>query len=261
MTSRIPNTNTNTMANFKEILENEYIGWSASVWAIGTMMLVYVSGVALLTRWMGNRRPIDVRRVSTIHNLCLAIFSMGLCVVSLSVGYRDGLFASHDALHCRPAISGEMVAIVYCFYVSKYWEYVDTILLIVTKKRVTWLQYLHHLSTASIVATVWYAQAPSYFFIPLIDNLVVHSIMYLYFALPRTLGWARRLITATQIFQFVHVLGYILYHATLYITGNPCGDSPEIIGYNIAWYLVYLVLFMNFYVEQFLRASRRKIDQ
>lgn len=57
-----------------------------------------------------------------------------------------------NLLVCDPELKLQknMELIIYIFYLSKYWEYVDTIFLIAGKREVIFLHWFHHMITPSI---------------------------------------------------------------------------------------------------------------
>jgi len=99
--------------------------------------------------------------------------------------------------------------LMWLFYLSKYYEFVDTLILIVKKKEPSFLQEYHHigalLSMWSLTVT---KTGLGYSFLLL--NSGVHSIMYAYFATtvyPMTRGMlsiVKRYITLMQITQFFY---------------------------------------------------------
>ena len=56
--------------------------------------------------------------------------------------YASGKFASSHALLCQPFDETNVIhATAWAFYYSKYWEWLDTMFMILAKKPVSWLQY------------------------------------------------------------------------------------------------------------------------
>jgi hypothetical protein len=84
-------------------------------------------------------------------------------------------------------------------------------------------------------------------------NCFVHVAMYLYFASP--ISFLRPFITFTQITQFLIALGVISY--ALYIrfatTEPPCDGTLPAEIHGLVMYGVYLGMFFNFFIQQYLR--------
>jgi hypothetical protein len=212
------------------------------------------------TRYMAGREKLELSWLAKAHNIALSAFSGLLAGYLLVIAARDGRFESHDALHCHPTLSPEYEHIIYLFYLSKLWEMLDTVLLIAAKKPVIWLHKIHHSSTLSIVGAHYYGTVP-FEIVGVFDNLLVHTFMYAYFAFPSGLRSVRWIMTVGQIAQFLHVLGYACLHALMWVTSpgmtSPCDDTGPVLLYEMFWYLVYLVLFVNFFRKQYL-GSRLK---
>jgi hypothetical protein len=114
---------------------------------------------------------------------------------------------SVDFLFCTPkdtAPVGRLYYWSYIYYLSKYYEFLDTVLLALRKKPTTFLHVFHH-AVVVIMAWLWVDQVQSLQFIGLLTNTAVHVVMYYYYHLT-TIGksplW-KKFITTMQIVQFV----------------------------------------------------------
>jgi hypothetical protein len=54
--------------------------------------------------------------------------------------------------------------------------------------------------------------------------------------------------------QFFHMLGYISLHIWIRVSqpDAQCDDSDVVIVYTLFWYIVYLVMFANFFKKQYI---------
>ncbi|CAG8769405.1 10293_t:CDS:2, partial [Dentiscutata erythropus] len=120
-----------------------------------------------------------------LHNLALFVFSLATFVSvfpallknysthNLTDAYcdRDGSFWN-DALGYWG----------YLFYLSKFYEVIDTIIILLKSRRSSLLQTYHH---AGAMITMWsginFKAAPIWIFV--VFNSFIHSIMYAYYAL------------------------------------------------------------------------------
>ncbi|KAJ9476964.1 Elongation of fatty acids protein [Pseudozyma hubeiensis] len=117
---------------------------------------------------------------------------------------------------------------VWLFYISKYYEIIDSVILILKGKPVSNLQSYHH---AGAILCMWAAyrySAPAVF-IFLLFNSLVHTLMYTYYSmtamkLPFT-GGLKRSMTTIQITQLVVGCGlassyaFLTYDPTSYAAG------------------------------------------
>lgn len=193
-----------------------------------------------------------MKGVRKVHNLGLAMYSgVAFCVFAYEMVVQDK-FASWDTLVCQPMVRNDPLRFglvhfsMLAFFLSKFWEWLDTAFLICGNKKVSWLQYTHHMTTAPLVLANWHPKVSSLMPVTLLTNSFVHTPMYWYFAFPRGVLYpVRRWITRIQIVQHVLCLtaiGYAEYfRATCDVPlfGNRLG---------LAMYLMYLGFFVAFYV-------------
>lgn len=199
------------------------------------------------------RKPVKLRWITFAHDVFLWLASAwllgaiahGLIAVAIEFGFEALWCDSERVLPHR----GWLQFWYYVFYLSKFYEYGDTLLLILAKKRVIFLHAWHHCST---VFVVWFSvtgRVPVAW-VAICANLLVHMAMYYYYALS-VLGirsaW-KRYITLIQIVQFIVDIGSV---AAVFVHDSvseaQCSGDPA--GYWIPALIVasFLVLFLDFY--------------
>jgi len=228
-----------------------------SLEALVTFHVVYLSSLYALTNFMEEKPiPFWVRGFAFVHNMFMSVLSLVMLLGIVLGAYQKERFSSFSNYACNRTMKnvGLLPFSMYVFYLSKAFEFVDTFLLVLTKKKLIWLHKIHHLTTMSLV---WHAMH--------IDmaaeitcgalNCFVHVIMYLYFASP--INFLRPFITFFQIFQFVLALGVIGYASYVrYFTSlPPCEGTALGEFHGIFMYGVYLAMFVNFFVQQYIRGS------
>ena len=91
----------------------------------------------------------------------------------------------------------------YAYYLSKYYEFIDTVLLLCKAKPASLLHVFHH-ALVVVMAWLWVDQAQTLQWGGLLTNTAVHVVMYWYY-FETTLGnspkW-KKYITSFQIAQF-----------------------------------------------------------
>jgi len=92
----------------------------------------------------------------------------------------------------------------YLFYLSKFYEVIDTAIIIMKGRRSSLLQTYHH---SGAMITMWsgirYQAQPIWIFV--VFNSLIHSIMYMYYAMT-SIGLhppGKRYLTSMQISQFL----------------------------------------------------------
>ena len=134
------------------------------------------------------------------------------------------------------------------FYVSKYWEFVDTWILVLKGKKPSFLQVYHHVG---ICFNMWVGSATqsAWLIIVVCLNSVIHTLMYTYFLIktvsPATKIESAKYLTKAQIGQFF--IGCFT-GAPILILGDSCVTQSSWFGIAFmqayAWGLI--ALFMAF---------------
>jgi hypothetical protein len=138
-------------------------------------------------------------------------------------------------------------------YLSKYYELLDTLFLILRKKPLTLLHVWHHFS---VIYICWFATSDRMMsaWIHGSINSFVHILMYYYYAMqsvnPRKVWW-RKYITSIQIVQFVIdlVSSLLFIYFKLYVDMNCIGSWRFWFFSNLVG-LSYLYLFVDLYNKE-----------
>ncbi|KAH3763878.1 GNS1/SUR4 family [Pelomyxa schiedti] len=208
--------------------------------------------------------------VSSINNLLQTLFSLYL-FIGISLGIYNNWAETGVSLVCDKDIV-LLRGIDYwawMFYVSKYWEMFDTVLLIfrgksvIPPENVTMLLHVyHHTVTATCAWTAW--QVPfSVNWTGILANSFVHVCMYFYYFLTdlKLINplWGGRIITPIQLVQFFLCVGSS-YYALAFGHIEEC--NFHMVGgiYILGNYIIFLSLFLKVWYNkrQYRRAQRQK---
>ena len=146
-------------------------------------------------------------RLALFHNYYLAALSLAICAgcawdyaaLMLREGFRAG--------QCHPpgeAESGRLFWWSYVYFLSKYLELLDTVIIVLRRAPLTFLHVYHH-SLVLLMSYLWLEHQLRFHFAGVVFNTLVHVFMYQFFAAcltGRRLWWKRHL-TGLQIVQFV----------------------------------------------------------
>eukprot|EP01053_Blabericola_migrator_P004027 Blabericola_migrator_1__4026@NODE_2223_length_3098_cov_214_446057_g1400_i0_p3_GENE_NODE_2223_length_3098_cov_214_446057_g1400_i0NODE_2223_length_3098_cov_214_446057_g1400_i0_p3_ORF_typecomplete_len202_score41_53ELO/PF01151_18/2_5e35_NODE_2223_length_3098_cov_214_446057_g1400_i021892794 len=165
--------------------------------------------------------------------------------------YPEELDSGTEFMTCTlssPPAKGRLWFWVYMFYLSKYWELLDTILQM-TKGRRPPSYYFHcwHHTMYLLICYFYCAHKASLSPLAVLVNGSVHVVMYFYYHLIcRGISpWWKRHITKMQIVQFL--LGYAFLMRTMsltYIKKEPC-NGKGVLAVHAAFNLTMLVGFIN----------------
>jgi len=203
-----------------------------------------------------------VNLLSPIHNIILVLMSI-IMFIPLTyytiVDYLDsGILICESTEQNNKVTEGQLAFWIYIFYLSKFYELFDTMLLVLRGKTITWLHYLHH---TSVILVFWLSLDSGWLHVPShigIFNSFVHIIMYTYFFLT-DLGYRpiwKKYLTTLQISQFVYGLTYIpilLYYIRIedFNIIHQCKGSWMAPIFTCIVNVGNLILFLNFYSSTF----------
>ncbi|KAJ2019732.1 hypothetical protein IW146_004622 [Coemansia sp. RSA 922] len=248
-------------------LDSFFLGWLYPYAMYWKTPLIVAAAYTVLIMQANPQKPVASRapplkraqsplfkRLVIGHNVALAVYSLWTTVMMVS-----GLFTNlrlhgwHDGI-CDTKFSmwnTTLFRLSYYFYLSKYYEFIDTLIILYKGRKASTLQMYHH---AGAVITMWagcyYLAVPIAFFV--IINSAIHAWMYTFYALTaagmRPPG--KRLLTSSQIFQFVFGIGICLF----YLFCPECqNDRQKLAVYiNLAYLFPLLGLFLSFFVRTYL---------
>jgi hypothetical protein len=144
-----------------------------------------------------------------------------------------------------------MGRLAFLFYLSKYYEFMDTVILIVKRKKVSLLQTYHHAGAVLTMFGLVYTQASSALWFVCLNSMI-HTLMYTYYLFSacgvRLPG--KSLITTVQIVQFfVGILGTF----PMFVLRGECQTDMQLLALGAvhAYVLPLIGLFANFYIQSY----------
>ncbi|KAF1799108.1 fatty acid elongase [Mucor lusitanicus] len=207
---------------------------------------------------MKNRPAFKLQKLFQLHNLCLTVVSAALLVLIVEQIFPQ--LYHHGLLYaiCSPRNWTQKLELLYYLnYLVKYWELIDTVFLVLKKKKLEFLHYYHHSLTMVLCYTQLNGQT-TVSWVPITLNLMVHVLMYYYYF--RTAAgakiWWKKYLTTLQITQFIIDLGIVYfctytYFSYTYIPILPdwgsCAGTETSALFGCALLSSYLLLFINFY--------------
>ena len=197
------------------------------------------------------------RAVIALHNLGLAVFSAVLAWNSWGVSITH--FANHGflATYCDYDgtfwNAGGLGAWAIIFYLSKYYEFIDTWVLVLKGKQPSFLQVYHH---TGVVISCWGAviSQGTWIMMVILLNSVIHTLMYTYFLIktisPMTEIKAAKNLTMAQIGQFITALAFTGgIHFMDGACASPC--SRFFLTFTQLYGIGLIVLFLSFMKQKY----------
>lgn len=226
-------------------------------------ILLYLATIFSLQRYMRFRPPVKLRVLTFLHNvfLCLLSAAMALGVVVEVVRMflsPTPIGAVREAL-CDLSLSsmrGRLGWWMYIFYLSKFYELADTVIMVLKKRPLNFLHVYHH----CIVLPLFYVYMSTSMvlqWILVIANSSVHVAMYYYYAMS-AIGrkvWWKKYITQAQIIQFIIDLTATWPYPFLYFSTSGCSGSMRGWLFGQAVGASFFKLFWDFYVKSYTKGK------
>ncbi|KAK9823087.1 hypothetical protein WJX72_000106 [[Myrmecia] bisecta] len=168
---------------------------------------------------------------------------------------------SAEWMFCLPQgtlMQGPLYFWSYMYYLSKYYEFIDTILLVLKAKPLSVLHVFHH-SVVVPMAFLWLEAAQSLQQIALLINTGIHVVMYYYYflcSIDIRPSW-KKLVTNGQIVQFVASFAISTRFWYLHWLTGRCSGLHAML-FNASFNLLLLALFINFHRSSYRASSRAR---
>jgi hypothetical protein len=212
------------------------------------------------------------RPLMLLHNAFLSVGSL-VMMVGLVSGYVEQyrLEAGAGAVFfrgvCDPGqvLFGRLQFWIYAFYLSKYYEFLDTVFLCVTMRQVIPLHWIHHVLTL-IVAWIGLETKHTVMGVACVMNTAIHVVMYGYYAVklvyPKYEPWWKKSLTKLQMRQFVvNVVGLGLWtylHLTTAEGDVKCTGEMWVILVVLGVMVIFLGMFAAFAKKTYSGSGREK---
>jgi len=216
----------------------------------------YLISLFALKNWMKDRKPFQLKSVTLVHNVFLTLLSLAMFVGAAygallkyqSAGFWAGLVCEQDP----SPIKGPLFYWSYIFYLSKFYELLDSYLMALKKKPLIFLHVYHHFIMPYVIWSGLHGGWCMALWTSAFWNSFVHVIMYYYYTIA-SFGynpWWKRYLTILQIYQFVSGVVYTTTFFYYYLadftftTDDTIGGSIKISAKQGCTGELWAVLFM-----------------
>ncbi|PRP82136.1 GNS1/SUR4 family protein [Planoprotostelium fungivorum] len=236
--------------------------WTYCLSAVGTYLVI----IFALKKFMANREAFKLSGVVPLHNSILCIWSLAMLLGIIYELVRIYLSETQDKTllyFCDPEhrlAKGKQVWWFYIFFLSKSYELLDTVIIVLKKRPIIFLHVYHHCITL-ILTFVMLEHETGVQWMAISANAAVHVPMYFYYALS-SVGyspWWKRYITQFQIIQFVcDLIANFIGFWFIFHDGRKCAGHPFSWIFGQSVLLSFLILFINFFVKTYSKRPTKK---
>jgi len=229
-----------------------------------TIALAYVLFVAIGSQVMNFLPAIDPYPIKFLYNVSQIMLCAYMTLEGCFLAYRN----NYTILPCEPYNQHDPAIgnLLWLFYISKVWDFWDTIFIVLGKK---WrqLSFLHVYHHTTIFLFYWLNSNVFYdgdIFLTIVLNGFIHTVMYTYYFIcmhtkDKSTGkslpiWWKSYLTMMQMVQFVTMMSQ-----GSYLVVSQCDQSSLRVSSTYVVYILSLFfLFAQFYVESYMKPKKNK---
>jgi len=235
-------------------------------WIPVVSVILYIVMITAGPMIMKNKQPFDLKYPLAYWNLLLSLFSfagMIRCVPHFFLlmkthGFQEVICGAPEPLYGDGAV-GFWVQL---FVLSKVFELIDTLFIVLRKRPLIFLHWYHHVTVLLFTWFCYSYENPGIIFVAM--NYSVHAIMYGYYylmAMRMKPTWMKpQLITVMQISQMVVGVAVATNYVSTLKAGGDCHVNTNLLWSCAVMYSSYLYLFASFFVKRFIfSGSKAKV--
>jgi len=208
----------------------------------------YLSSIVILRNFMKNRSSYRLKRLMQFYNLSQIILNIYMiCGI-----YKYTFISTKTNLFgINLMYNSNIEYYVFVHYLSKYFDYIDTIFIILKKadRQLTFLHVYHH-STIGIIwgSLLYIGHGNGTVMFGCLINSIIHTLMYSHY-LCASFGIYnpfKKIVTQAQIFQFVLC---IIHSISVMIWENIC--PRHLAWFQFIYQIQMIMLFTHFYKNNY----------
>ncbi|KAJ3109860.1 hypothetical protein HDU97_000090 [Phlyctochytrium planicorne] len=211
----------------------------------------------------------NAKTLAMVHNVFMVSLSGYMMVGILVEAIKSNYVVWGNPVDETNGWPVGMAKMVWLFYVSKIFEFTDTVIMILKKnnRQISFLHVYHHSSIFVIWWVVCYVAPGGESYFSAILNSFIHVVMYGYYFLSSmgvsAVSFVKKYITLMQMTQFCCMMAqatFLLVHPNPFPKGAT--PYPRHIATLLFWYMwTMLGLFGNFFIRDRQRAAALRKKQ
>jgi len=238
--------------------------WLCDFRSAGTIAIVYVLFVLIGSQVMKTMPAIDPYPIKFIYNVSQIFLCAYMTIEAGFLAYRnDYTITPCQAFNVKSPAIGNLL---WLFYISKVWDFWDTIFIVLGKK---WrqLSFLHVYHHTTIFLFYWLNANVMYdgdIFLTILLNGFIHTVMYTYYFIcmhtkdPKTGKslpiWWKSSLTSFQLIQFT-----LMMSQATHLVFKGCDQlSIRVTAVYFIYILSLFFLFAQFFVNSYIKPKKSK---
>lgn len=232
----------------------------SNTYLLGFICAMYVPTIFTLKNYMQNKPAMRGGYYDTLFflwNMFLSLSSGIGAVLLFPFIYNDFVNDENYGI-CIKKHKNITISVYVCvfFGLSKFFEFIDTIFVVIRKSQLEFIHWYHHIITCLYCWHASHIGASGGYFA--LMNLSVHTIMYFYYALyaigNKMLHPYRKVITVIQISQMVGGC-YIVYSWFMNCQINSSKSEYANMVFAALMYFSYFILFIKVFFREKIKSS------
>jgi hypothetical protein len=216
---------------------------------IGLVHILYI-GMIIQSKHISTLKKEHIQSFIFYYNWFQVLLSLTMSIYGITIFNIDNPLLLNDFnenVYIRNFI------LLHAF--SKVVDFIDTAILIVSGKQLSFLHTYHHSSIGLIWFYMYNENINSAYFGALL-NSIVHTVMYFYFNYSHKLKYIKSWVTRMQIIQFI----ILIIHPIIFIYNTENGWYKKLAYFQMLYQFSMIILFGNFYYKNYIYSKQKQVE-
>jgi elongation of very long chain fatty acids protein 4 len=228
--------------------------------AVGYLLFVFIGSFIM----KAGVPAIDPYPLKFVYNVSQIFLCAYMTIEAGMIAYRHKYSAVCNDYNAE---NPPMANLLWLFYVSKIWDFWDTIFIVLGKKwrQLSFLHVYHHFTIFLFYWVNVNIQYDGDVYLTILLNGFIHTVMYTYYFIcmhtkvPETGKslpiWWKSSLTMMQMIQFISMMSQAIY----LLTNSHCiGHSFRVTALYLVYILSLFFLFAQFFVSSYMKPKKKK---
>lgn len=214
---------------------------------IGVIHFLYI-GMIIVSKHISTLKKEHIKSFIFYYNWFQVLLSLTMSIYGITIFNIDNPLMLNDFnenVYIRNFI------LLHAF--SKIVDFIDTAILIVSGKQLSFLHTYHHASIGLIWFYLYNENINSAYFGAML-NSIVHTVMYFYFNYSDKLKFIKSWITRMQIMQFI----ILIIHPIIFICNTENVWYKKLAFFQMLYQFSMIILFGNFYYKNYIFSKQKR---